>query len=658
MWKRTFGRLTKKMSLSGKILGLFGTLNLLIVAGVVFSLYAYFQGIIRDYVTQGILSVEESNRRETENFLKRMETSVNLINENDMLYADERDISEIARMILTADPAVTEIGEIVGSYNQNVKTVNEYFQTCFGDGGRYLNILYIDTEWPIHRFAQERGIVNGWSGLSSSKRMKEEAWYQKAEELDGECCWFFEESAGYLCMAKLMKLQYMGAGMEIRREKLGVLLVCFEPSVLAECLNVNGLTEHSRISVYTEENELLHSLSASPEPQEEFEDGEALSLEKPLPLGLRMVTEIPVRDVRRMTSGAVRIIIFGGFFILCTILFLGVVLAHTVILPLKRFTRCMEKGALEEFPIDQDREDEIGILFQAYNRMMLSLEDSVRKEKQAELHALQAQINPHFFYNTLNSVSSLALLNGQKQIADLIGWLTKIMRYRISYDTRLVTVAEEVETIRQYEHIQEYCYGGSVVFCHEIDGEAEHALIPKLMLQPLVENALLHGCNPEENVIEVLLQAKAEEGSVRIMVQDNGTEADIGTINRYLDGTRKYKSDSIGIRNIYRRIRLEFGEAADFRYEKTKEGYTAAVITIPLKTEPQSPGEEGGRVREEQDKEFGEEEEAGDGDEDRDGENGAKEDEGDRGEKAGADRQEGEEAEDAEDAAGVRKKGV
>lgn len=101
------------------------------------------------------------------------------------------------------------------------------------------------------------------------------------------------------------------------------------------------------------------------------------------------------------------------------------------------------------------------------------------------------------------------------------------------------------------------------------------------MIQPLLENALVHSVNPDDKVIKVRLEIRIDRDKLVICVSDNGTKANVDQINQYLIAQGDYKGDSIGIRNIYERIMLEFGDAGEFRYYKNEKGYTVACIKLP-----------------------------------------------------------------------------
>ena len=266
-----------------------------------------------------------------------------------------------------------------------------------------------------------------------------------------------------------------------------------------------------------------------------------------------------------------------------------VLLAAKIVAPIKRLSKHMQAGHAELITCDTVGQDETGKLYRAFNTLMTrlhqSMDDTVtamEKQKEAELRALQAQINPHFVYNTLNSVSSLALYYEKQDIAEVVDNLSKIMRYSISSPNEMVPIRTELNIIKEYENIQKSCYWEEVAFRYEIAPETLDFLIPKLIIQPLIENALKHGLDHGEGCAEVRLIIARKGDGIQISVWDSGKYADVEKLNRYALGvdSEEIKSSSIGVRNVWERIRIVFGEQGNLHYEKDEEGHTMAIISI------------------------------------------------------------------------------
>lgn len=213
-------------------------------------------------------------------------------------------------------------------------------------------------------------------------------------------------------------------------------------------------------------------------------------------------------------------------------------------------------------------------------------------KKRVELYTLQSQINPHFLYNTLDSIRSKALLDGNNEIASMTEVLSKFFRYCISREEGLVQIREEVNHIMDYYYIQKYRFEDR--FDMEIEVEDENIYdyyIPKMTLQPLVENAMIHGLEKVSRKGILTIRMQATEKRVTITISDNGVGMDIGQLddmNRRMEqmlilGSRKGKGshNSIAVTNVNARIKITFGEEYGIRYRSMVDEGTDAVISIP-----------------------------------------------------------------------------
>ncbi|MCY8278408.1 sensor histidine kinase, partial [Bacillus inaquosorum] len=209
------------------------------------------------------------------------------------------------------------------------------------------------------------------------------------------------------------------------------------------------------------------------------------------------------------------------------------------------------------------------------------MEENVEKQliiKETELKALQAQINPHFLYNTLESINWLAKANQQKQISKMVESLGFLLRNSIHMEKDTVTIQEEADIVLHYMTIQRFRFEERLNFTLDIDEEVKHCLIPKLTLQPLAENAIQYALEPFTRPCAIRLQAKKTKNCVCITVEDNGPGMD----ERILETSG---GRGIGLWNIRERIRLTFGESYDLHIQSEQGKGTRIVITIPCRNE-------------------------------------------------------------------------
>jgi two-component system sensor histidine kinase YesM len=211
-----------------------------------------------------------------------------------------------------------------------------------------------------------------------------------------------------------------------------------------------------------------------------------------------------------------------------------------------------------------------------------------KRQNELKLEVLRSQINPHFLYNTLDSIKFLANLQEIHNIASMCSSLINLLKYNLSSST-LATLGEEVESISNYVGIQKYRYGDIFEFKTGIAPETEGCVISRFVLQPLVENCLIHGFDNIESGGEILIRSGLEGESLRLEVINTGNEISgetLDKINRGIESDRSF--NNIGVHNIRERIRLQFGEQATLVYTKWPGGETAATLRFPVRR--QRPG--------------------------------------------------------------------
>ena len=227
-------------------------------------------------------------------------------------------------------------------------------------------------------------------------------------------------------------------------------------------------------------------------------------------------------------------------------------------------------------------------------RQLSELEEKLQDEysvrmvdKQAKLSALQSQINPHFLYNTLECIRSEALLYDCDSIARMAKALASFFRYSISKKENIVTLREEFNNIENYFLIQSYRFDDK--FSFEIlaapeDREAYSCLIPKLSLQPIVENAILHGIEKKKEMGRIQIQAIGREGTLEIRVTDDGIGMQPDRLMKFRESimSDEISGKHIGMRNVHRRIQLHFGEAYGLKIDSEWQKGTTVTILLPV----------------------------------------------------------------------------
>lgn len=282
------------------------------------------------------------------------------------------------------------------------------------------------------------------------------------------------------------------------------------------------------------------------------------------------------------------IIITGLILILVSFVFVWFV-AHSITKPLSALANILKRYDPDsEDIIDITSNDEIGILQLHFNNLHLrikkligDIKNEMSVRKRAELKALQAQITPHFLYNTLNSISLLAKKYQANDIRQMIVALSRFFMVSLSNGAEVITIEQELQHINSYIYIQKIRYDNSFEFHTDIDKAIMNNLICKLTIQPLVENCLTHAFADTDKAGIITLSIKQNGTDIVIRVSDNGKRrVDIDELNRFVrqEFDLNEPIEKYGIHNINQRIKLYFGEEYGLSYEKNiPQGLTAVV---------------------------------------------------------------------------------
>ena len=242
--------------------------------------------------------------------------------------------------------------------------------------------------------------------------------------------------------------------------------------------------------------------------------------------------------------------------------------------------------------VSSHRTDEIGELCNAFNDMVYeirSLTDRVYKSqellRESQLKALQSQINPHFLYNSLDSVIWLMRLKRQDEAVTMLSALSKLFRIALSRGNDLIMVSEEISHVQNYLVIQSIRYKQKLNYTVNCSEDARCCITPKLILQPLVENCIYHAYAPEQKPVMVNINVELYDENVIFSVSDDGKGMDESHINQLrhcLDLNSSHdNSHGYGLKNIYTRLTMYFGENCSFNIESVQGKGTTVIIRIP-----------------------------------------------------------------------------
>ncbi len=281
--------------------------------------------------------------------------------------------------------------------------------------------------------------------------------------------------------------------------------------------------------------------------------------------------------------------------------FLGVILflSNMFTKPLRRLRNVMklvEKGNLD-VKVDIRTRDEVGLLGQTFNKMLNRLQGHIDREivlerhrEQAKLEALQAQINPHFLHNTLNTIRWMSIMAGTKSITEMLLSLGHLLNMSIHRGQDKITLQEELNNVRSFMTIQRYRFGDHVTVIEQLDERTLEALMPKLSLQPLVENVYLHASFQEGKGEMLIRSLVLPTGDLRLEIVDNGLEINKEKFQDIMDIIEKEERSStfsrVGLINVHKRVQMMYGSEYGLELHRSEqEGRTYVRITLPLQRE-------------------------------------------------------------------------
>ena len=284
--------------------------------------------------------------------------------------------------------------------------------------------------------------------------------------------------------------------------------------------------------------------------------------------------------------------ILAAVILILGVLLISSMLSRAITRPLRQLTESMsrvEKGQFDRANVYVTMENEIGSLEKSYNlmteRIHTLMEENVYEQEQkrkSELRALQAQINPHFLYNTLDSIIWMSEAGQNDEVVEMTSALAKLLRQSISNDNEQVELVQEMEYVRNYLTIQKMRYQDKLEYDIAIEPMVSHVQIVKLVLQPIVENAIYHGIKYKESKGNLWIRAYADGKDVCIAVEDDGIGMDDSVLGTIFDEKEKSrKQNGVGVSNVQKRLKLYYGEEYGIIYESRPGEGTRAVIRIP-----------------------------------------------------------------------------
>ncbi|SFT06667.1 sensor histidine kinase [Paenibacillus sp. BC26] len=306
--------------------------------------------------------------------------------------------------------------------------------------------------------------------------------------------------------------------------------------------------------------------------------------------GWQVIETIPKSELTKRL-GALNLFIFVCIAI-C--LLFGIVFTfiqnRTIVRPLKSLAKEMGKvkNGIFDVRLEARGQDEIGIVSATFVSMIHQIRELIDKvyksqiqEKEAELKSLQSQINPHFLYNTLDSIRWLAVRNRDYEVGEQLEALSDLFRHMLHRGQEVITIGEELEHLENYMSIQQKRFGDKIAFRLEVPEQIRERQTLKLLLQPLVENAIFHGLEPKMGKGTVKLSIREGDGKLFYVVEDDGVGMVLDDIKPLLDAPDD-RHRGFALKNVKDRLRLQFGPEFDLHIESKPGQGTRVSFETPI----------------------------------------------------------------------------
>lgn len=289
------------------------------------------------------------------------------------------------------------------------------------------------------------------------------------------------------------------------------------------------------------------------------------------------------------------IIAFAAILILIVLLSYYIPLSITR--PIRKLSEVTDQVAKGDLTVRSDIRTgaEVGMLSDSLNTMIDKINElleQVKKEqirlRKAEFELLQSQINPHFLYNTLDTIVWLAEAGEQKKVVKMVGSLSEFFRTSLNQGKDIISIKEELQHVRSYLEIQQVRYQDILQYDIQVEEELYKYLIPKITIQPLVENALYHGIKNKRGAGKIIISGRQEEDHFSILIEDNGIGISKERLSQVRAGVKNKVStgkDIYGLYNVNERIHLNFGEKYGIIIESTYGEGTVVSVILPYMQE-------------------------------------------------------------------------
>ncbi len=482
-----------------------------------------------------------------------------------------------------------------------------------GDQYGYYSSFFVNSQMPISNHIEpysNKKMISDTINLYSDRGLDNKKWYVDFMQSSNQICIFQDEEIPQ-CVFYAQKVKNL---VDINDEVLGISVVGVDFQNILR--NYGGADDKNtaQIMVIGSGGELICTndenmpsevidFAIGYQKRNDVKTGDMTNAEidgnqyyagmYDMDFGLTLVAAVSRDDVFITIRQTTRDVYIVVLIVLFAALILTVWLSGIIVRPIKRLSDYMITSGQDEsfkYKTSDSIVKEIDSLYKAYDsmtdrisRLLVTARNLGEQKKETEFRMLQTQINPHYLYNALDSISWMALRHGEEEISDMASALADSFRYNARTSEMIIELSGEIEFIRNYIKLQEKFRNTEFILSVDVDEETGKLQVPKFMLQPLVENAIIHGLKRDET-LSVYVNAKVHDNVLKIRIEDNGEGFSADSLNRYLNGDNTvFNTDKIGIINIHKRLKNKYGDKAGLSYFANAHGGLTAEIALPLK---------------------------------------------------------------------------
>lgn len=549
-------------------------------------------------------SIAENQYKIVSNIMDNIENKIEQANQlTDWIYIDKNIINLLRRRPTEANIFDAEKKQAIDNIEKQFRylPVTEYISSFFILGNNGIDL----------RNGTDAHIIN-------VDLFKQEKWFSKGQEANGLAYWggiygnYTSISSEKYVVTLFRMIKDIDSG-----KNLGHSILFFKQKFFEDCYKGISLDKGEILLLIDREGTVLFSnrmdfVATNISTQKIYTDlakkdryffgsidnanKELIVHKKSAQTGWTLIKAVSMTEIQNQKKIAANttILLIAGTMLMCGLF--SFFLSGNFTKPIQMLVKYVNEIAQGNFneSIKLKGQNEIGELGKNINKMSSDIqnlmEEGIRKEREkrkAEIKMLQNQINPHFLYNTLNSIKWMASLQGADGIGEMVSRLGRILKAILGNMNEKILLSDELNILDDYIYIQKIRYKGKINFYREIDDDRLlQCYVMKFILQPIVENAIFHGIEPKEGIGEIKLSIRRAEEKLVLEVWDNGIGISDKKMNSVLEKHCKGKGtkglSGIGLCNIHERIQLMYGKEYGLSFESVKGEYTKVLVSFPL----------------------------------------------------------------------------